>query len=47
MTTMIIPANFRTAIRSPCRAITPSRRALPFRPVVMEEKVSEVLSMTS
>jgi hypothetical protein len=42
--TTSIPANFKTAIRSPCLAILVSRPALPRKFVLMLEKTSFVLS---
>ena len=42
--TISIPANFNTATLSPRPAMVPNLRALPLMPVVMDEKVSEVLS---
>lgn len=42
----MIPASFNMATLSPLLAITPSLLALPFSVVPMDEKVSDVLSMT-
>lgn len=42
----MIAANLNTATLSPLLAMTPNLLALPLRDVPMEEKVSDVLSMT-